>query len=59
MTVKYQVYIGIEGQDDSKIETSEDDCWLEDEQVTLSTFDNLTDAEAFVGTCQALKGASE
>ena len=56
MAIKYQVYIGIEGQDDSKINTSEDDCWPEDEQVTLATFDKLADAEAFVGTCQALKG---
>ena len=54
MGIKYRVYIGIEGQDDSKIETPEDDCWPE-EEVTLATFDNLADAEAFVGTCQALK----
>ncbi len=54
MGVKYRVYIGIEGQDDSKIDTPEDDCWNEGE-VGLATFDTLDDAEAFVGTCQALK----
>ena len=51
MAVKYQVYISIEGQDDSKIDTPEDDCWNENE-VVLKTFDNLDEAEAFIGTCQ-------
>ncbi len=54
MSVEYQAYIGIEGQDESKINTSEDDCWPEDEQVVLRTFDKLEDAEAFVGTCQQI-----
>ncbi len=53
MNAKYQVYIGIEGQDESKINTSEDDCWNE-EDWSLETFDKLEDAQAFVGSCQQI-----
>ncbi len=54
MSVKYQVYISIEGQDESKVDTLQDDCWSEGE-YPLEAFDTLADAEAFVGTCQQLK----
>ena len=46
MSKEYQVYIGIEEQDG-------DDCHDEG-TVTLEVFDNLSDAEAHVGSCQQI-----
>ena len=48
MSVEYTVYANIEAYDESKIKTSEDDCWHPSDEWNLAVFDTLEEAEAFM-----------
>ncbi len=52
MTVKYTVYADIEAEDESKLHTSEDDCWHPSDHRDLATFGTLQEAEEFLGSLE-------
>lgn len=48
MSIEYTVYVNIEASDESKLNTSEDDCWHPSDEKDLGVFDSLDEAENFV-----------
>lgn len=48
MTVEYTIYAYIEAYDESKLKTSEDDCWQPSDMRDLATFGTLQEAEDFL-----------
>ena len=54
MSVIYTVYANIEAYDESKVNTSQDDCWHPSEEVVFAEFDTLKDAETLIAKLQKI-----
>jgi len=54
MSVIYTVYANIEAYDESKVNTSQDDCWHPSEEVVLVELDTLEDAETLIAKLQKI-----
>ena len=54
MSVIYTVYANIEATDESKVNTSQDDCWHPSEEVVFAEFDTLKDAETLIAKLQKI-----
>jgi len=54
MSVIYTVYANIEAYDETKVNTSQDDCWHPSEEVVFAEFDTLKDAETLIAKLQKI-----
>jgi len=54
MSVIYTVYANIEATDESKVNTSQDDCWHPSEEVVFAEFDTLEEAETLIAKLQMI-----
>jgi len=54
MSAIYTVYANIEAYDESKVNTSQDDCWHPSEEVVFAEFDTLEEAETLIAKLQMI-----
>jgi len=54
MSAIYTVYANIEAYDESKVNTSQDDCWHPSEEVVFAEFDTLEEAETLMTKLQMI-----
>jgi len=54
MSVIYTVYANIEASDETKINTSQDDCWHPSEEVVFAELDTLEEAETLIAKLQMI-----